>query len=112
MILFNGVLAPLTLPLRAAFPLPPPVVMNKFMLPRSLGPNVQQKDVVLVNPPIASGAPIALIQRTLDGLPCPRHLRVLASNAAPLLLSRPDARTLVVRRAGGLLERLIDGGFF
>jgi hypothetical protein len=112
LIVMHGVLAPLTLPVKAAFPMGPRRWMEKFMLPSSLGVDAGKQDLVIVNAPCAMAGMISLLVRDADGLPLPRRLRFLTSGIRPVTLRRTNARTLVARSDLGLIERGIDALFY
>jgi hypothetical protein len=75
----HGVFAPVVLPYRAGNPLGPKPLMDRFDVKTPLGPSVREQSVVIVNAPSAPHACYLPLQRGLDGLPVPRHTRVLAS---------------------------------
>jgi hypothetical protein len=76
-------------------------------------PAVANQTLVLVNPPDAYFADLSRFSRAWRGEPAPARTLRLASAATPVEVSRPDARTLVLRPEGGLfpdpLNRVFRG---
>lgn len=74
-------------------------------------PGVPGHTLVLVDPPDASRASFLHFYRLASGRPVPARIYRLASGLAPMELSRPDARTLVVRSADGFFPAPQDRVF-
>jgi hypothetical protein len=77
--------------------------MDRFNVTAPLGPSVQGQSVVMVNAPSAPHACSLPIQRWSNGLPVPRHTRVLASGLTAVTVERPHSNVLVVRPKKGYL---------
>jgi len=75
------------------------------------GPEFAGQDLVIVNHPIVFYGHYFQTARVLAGQSAPRRVRVLAPGAVPVLVSRPDERTLLVRPEGGFLGQPFDGVF-
>lgn len=102
------VLAPLALPLRAAYPVGPEDYMDKFHVRTPLDASAADKAVVVINAPSAIHVGYIGALNMLEGRPVPKFTRVLTSGPAASTVSRPDARTLIVRPDGGYLVWLFD----
>ena len=107
-VFIHGVLAPIFLPLRAAYPLGPKSLLDQMMFRASMGPEVAHQDVILVNTPFVLFTAYLPIMRTLDHLAVPRHVRNLSPSAAAVTLYRPDENTLIVRPDPCYLEPAMD----
>lgn len=64
------------------------------------GPEITRQTVVIVNVPSAGLVGGALLFKAAQGQLIPSNTRLLAASAAPVRLSRVDARTLIVRTDG------------
>jgi hypothetical protein len=111
-ILIHLIIAPLALPVRAAYPMMPKKITDKIMISGPLDNTVKNQDLVIVNPPLA----FLVIQSPLvwesNNQPMPRHLRVLTSSLLrPVKVYRQDARTLVVRPEYGFYAAVFDSLF-
>ena len=111
-ILIHLVIAPLVLPVRAAYPMIPKKFANKLMLTEALDESVVNQDLVIVNPPIT----FLMLQSPMvwecNNQPMPRHLRILTSSLfQPVEIYRPDAKTLVVRPTYGFYAYVLDALF-
>jgi hypothetical protein len=99
------VVAPLVLPFQAAG-------WRNFYAPMyaavALDPPVAEQSLVIVNGPLAFLTCYLPIVRAVEGLPVPRHTRVLFPSLAAMQIQRPDARTLVLTPRGGYLARPVD----
>ena len=101
-VLLHIIVAPLALPWRAAYPAGPKIV-EQFSLHTPPDASIEQQDVVVVNAPSMLHLAYYQVECELNGQPVPRHLRVLASGLQPVLVHRPDARTLVIQPQRGYL---------
>lgn len=97
LIFVHGIVAPVLLPIRSAFPFGPTSFMKQMEFRVELGPEVAQQDVILVNAPVVLFTAYLPIKRALAGEPVPRHLRVLSPSGAAVRLHRTNASTLVVQ---------------
>ncbi len=111
LVVVHGIIAPLLLPLNAVSAATAEPYIQKAVNDAPLGPDLAAQDLILVNPPIMFYAHALLTVRTLEGVPMPRHLRVLAPGLVQLEVSRPDERTLVIRPDGGFLAFPFDNLF-
>lgn len=102
-IALHCVVAPLALPIRAAFP-DGGAMADRFGIQVAFDPSIEQQDLVLVNPPSVMHVAYFLAEREERGLPAPRRVRALASGRQAVAVSRPDERTLVVRPARGFIS--------
>ena len=101
--------APVFLAARSAMPMGPPSLLEKIQVSLPMGAEVEQQSVVVVTAPMPLASLYLPIRRALDGLPVPAHTRVLAPHyPTPVVIHRPDARTLVIRPADGYLARSAD----
>ena len=107
LLLVHVLIAPLALPVRAAYPVGPPIV-DQFYLRAPLDEHVEQQTVVLVNPPIFMCVVFAMADREARGLPVPHGIRFLASGWQPVELRRLDDRTLIVHPADGFITELFE----
>jgi hypothetical protein len=111
LVFIHGILAPLALPFRAGYPVGPKGFIEKLLFLTPMDGSLARQDLVIVNLPIALLAGYTMVVRELEGLPVPRHTRVLAHGFAPTSIHRRDERTLVVRPRDGYLawtaERLV-----
>jgi hypothetical protein len=104
----HAVFAPITLPLRAGNPLGPKAVMDRFEVKTPLGPSVREQSVVIVNAPSPLHASCLPIQRGVNGLPVPRHTRVLAPGMRSVRIRRPSKNVLIIRPEKGYLYWVAD----
>jgi hypothetical protein len=105
------VLAPLMLPLNAMSAATMEPYLQGPARAADLGPGIEEKDLILVNPPIVFLTNYFILVRSLEGLPAPRRQRVLAPGSVALQMSREDAHTLVIRPDGGFLHGPFDNVF-
>ncbi|MCC6698248.1 MAG: hypothetical protein IT365_21675 [Candidatus Hydrogenedentes bacterium] len=104
-------MAAISLPIRAYSP----TIMQQVtdcIETASLGPEVREQTVVLVNAPSHFYAMYLPVLRTLSGEPCPKRVRSLGPNpesfafeSVPMRIRRTDAHTLVIRPEGGYEAR-------
>jgi hypothetical protein len=111
-ILIHLIIAPLALPVRAAYPMMPKKFTDKLMMTEALDESVKSQDLVVVNPPIT----FLFLQSPLvwegNSQPIPRHLRILTSSLfQPVKIYRPDAKTLIVRPEYGYYTFVLDALF-
>ncbi len=107
-VVIHLVIAPLALPFRAAHPTAPKVIEERFYVRAALPPSVADQTVVIVNAPSPLHAGLLPLLRTLDGLPVPRHTRVLAPALPRVTVRRLDDRTLSIRPERGYLSWILD----
>jgi hypothetical protein len=112
-VVIHCILAPLLLPVRVIYPLGSREYLDQFRVRTPFDESVARQDVVIVNAPNELMVGELPIERALDGLPGPRHTRALAPTTHPVVLSRPDVHTLVVRPMEGFMStpgsRLLRG---
>jgi hypothetical protein len=108
LVVVHGVLAPIALRFRAGNPMGPRSLTDRFDVRTPLGPSVREQSVVIVNAPSAPHACYLPVQRASDGLPVPRHTRVLASGMPSVTIRRPHKNVLVVRPGKGYLDWVAD----
>ena len=111
-ILIHLIIAPLALPVRAAYPMMPKKFLDKIMITEGLDESVVNQDLVIVNPPITFlmlGSPMVW---ECNNQPIPRHLRILTSILfQPVKIYRADAKTLVIRPEYGYYAFVLDALF-
>jgi hypothetical protein len=107
----HAVYAPIGLPFRAANPMGPKWVEDRFYVHTPLEPSVRDKTLVIVNAPSPVHASYLILRRELSGLPVPRHTRVLAPAMPAVKIRRVDERTLAIRPEGGYLRWALDRVF-
>lgn len=110
-VLIHCVAGPVLLCVHAANPMGPKSLLEKFHVTVPMDRTVEQQDVVIVNIPVAMIAGYLQTMRALDGLPVPRHVRVLAPSSDAVQLRRTDPHTLVLRPDKGYLWWPFDEGF-
>jgi hypothetical protein len=111
-ILIHLIIAPLALPLRAAYPMMPKKITDKLMISGPLDNTVKNQDLVIVNPPLAFLVMQSPLVWESNNQPMPRHLRILSSSLLrPVKVYRQDARTLVVRPEYGFYAAVFDALF-
>jgi hypothetical protein len=108
-IALHVVMAPLLLPLRAVVPkyLANTIERQADSAPRDQG--LRGKTLVMVNAPNVMVAMYVPIRIAVGEHPAPAYYRCLGSTFAAVTVSRPDARTLVLRPEGGYLASPMDG---
>ncbi|MDD5328192.1 MAG: hypothetical protein PHY02_10340 [Phycisphaerae bacterium] len=108
-ILAHLIVAPLTLPLRAAYPMMPKRFTDKLMIRGPLDNSVKDKDLVIVNPPVTFLFLLNTLAWEANNQPMPRHLRILTSSLfRPVKIYRPDVNTLVVSPEYGFYAWVLD----
>jgi hypothetical protein len=110
-VLIHLIVAPLLLPLNAVSASTTEQWLQKPARMADLGPGIEQKDLILVNPPIVFLANYFIAVRSLEGLPAPQRQRVLAPGNVAVHIERTDPRTLVIRPDGGFLAGPFDDVF-
>jgi hypothetical protein len=111
-ILIHLIIAPLALPLRAAYPIMPKKFTDKFIISGPLDSSVKNRDLVIVNPPVAFFFLINTLVWESNNQPMPRHLRILTSSLfRPVKVYRWDAKTLVVQPEYGYCTFILDALF-
>jgi len=111
-ILAHLIIAPLVLPVRAAYPMMPKKFTAKLMISGPLDDSIKNQDLVIVNPPIAFSVIISSLVWESDNQPTPRHLRILTSSLGrPVKVYRQDAKTLTVRPEWGYYAWALDAMF-
>ena len=109
LVLVHLAYAPLALAVRSAMPIGPPGLLDRLQVSVPMGPEVERQSVVIVTAPIPFAAVYLPIRRALDDLPVPAFTRILApSYPAPVVVHRPDSRTLVIRPENGYLAMSAD----
>jgi hypothetical protein len=111
LLVIHAGLAPLLLPLRAANPVGPRSVEQRFYVPRLLAPEVEGQTVIVVNAPSPVHACCLPLLQELNHGPVPRHTRVLAPALPAVAVRRIDERTLMVRPERGYLRWVMDQVF-
>lgn len=102
-------LAPLAMPIRAAWPMGPPFLLDQLRPSEPMDPSIAGEDLIVVNPPEAFLMLESALMWAADGDPLPRRIRVLmSSRLQPVEVYRPDERTLVLRPEAGFLRGLAD----
>jgi hypothetical protein len=107
----HAVIAPITLPLRAANPVGPGWVEDRLYVHTPLGPGLEDRTVVILNAPSAVNASYFILRREVSGQSVPRHTRVLAPAIPSVKIHRLDERTLAIRPKGGYLRWFLDQVF-
>ncbi len=103
LVLVHMIMAPILLPLRAAYPIGPRSFDKDYYAQCLAGGAVEKQDLIIVNQPVPLYTVWLLCMRELNGQPVPRHTRVLAPGIPSVSINRPDARTLVIRPQNGYL---------
>ena len=107
----HAVIAPITLPMRAANPVGPGWVEERLYVHTPLGTGLEDRTVVIVNAPSAVNASYFILRRDAGGQSIPRHTRVLAPAIPSVTIRRLDERTLAIRPKGGYLRWFLDQVF-
>src|SRR5262249_54884937 len=102
------VIAPIALPLRAAFPMGPEALGRGLFVQMPLDQSVEKQSVVIVNAPSPLHAGYLPLLRELNGAPVPRWTRVLAPGLPTVTIRRTDARSLAIRPERGYLDWVLD----
>ena len=111
-ILSHLIVAPLALPVRAAYPMMPKKFTEKLMISGPLDDFIKNQDLVIVNPPVAFTVILSSLVWESNNQPMPRHLRVLTSSLGrSVKVYRQDVRTLTVRPEWGYYAWALDAMF-
>ncbi len=111
-ILIHLIIAPLALPVRAAYPMIPKKFSDKLMITGGLDESVENQDLVIVNPPITFLMVHSPMVWECNNQPLPRHLRILTSSLfQPVEIYRPDAKTLILRPTYLFYAHVLDSLF-
>jgi hypothetical protein len=102
-VITHFVFAPTMLFLQSHWPLGWPDMWEAIQEIPEITAADSDRDLIIVNHPLAISTMYALITRAYDGRPTPRTTTVLAPSSSLMVVSRLDERTLLVR---------VDGGFF
>jgi hypothetical protein len=108
LLLINGAMAPLLLPMRARGGLTLSEALDRANASLPSDPAITGKVVVLVNPPGVPMAAYLPIIRAATGVPRPKAQYWLATSTSALSLERVDATSLKVRPAAGFLANPAD----
>ncbi|MHC4125319.1 MAG: hypothetical protein ACYSRR_02555, partial [Planctomycetota bacterium] len=104
LILVHLIIAPLALPIRAGNPTGPKKLMDQFCIKSPLDQSIENKDLIIINPPVALLGSFSPVAWAANGQPVPRHFRVLTSSLfKPVVVRRPDEKTLIIRPRYGYL---------
>lgn len=108
LLMFHGVWAPLNLPLSTFSPALLAREMDRDVESLPNDPALASQDLILVNPPIPFLAGYYPMLRAIRQGTVPAHTRVLAPGTEPLVIFRPDERSLRIRPRGGFLSGPMD----
>jgi len=107
-IFLHIIIAPLTLPARAAFPAGPDRWSEQLQVQIPADEAVENQDVVIVNAPSAIHAAWSVVRALLSGHTIPRHTRVLAPAVPSVEVFRVNAQTITVRPQDGYFAWKFD----
>jgi hypothetical protein len=111
-ILTHLIIAPLALPVRAAYPMIPKKYLEKLIITEGLDKSVENQDLIIVNPPITFLMLQSPMMWECNNQPLPRRIRILASSLLqPVEINRPDSKTLVVKPSYGFYAYVLDSLF-
>jgi len=108
LLIVHGFVAPVGLLARSAMPVGPKSIMASMLVQTLMDESVEHQTVVLVTAPVAFATTYLPVTRALDGLPVPAQVRLLAPYQPPVVVTRPDSRTLVIRPKDGYLKHPLD----
>jgi len=108
LVVIHGLIAPVGLALRAAYPVGPPLLHTRLYVRTPLDQSVTQQTVVLVNPPSVIHACYLPTLREMAGEPVPKRIRALAPGLPSVTVRRIDTHTLVIRPERGYLTLFFD----
>jgi hypothetical protein len=100
--------SPLLLPVRAAQMQILGRALDGSIASLSRAPAVAERTVVIVNPPVDVFASYAQPELAWKRAPRPPSLYWLTNGSSELRVSRPDAQTLTIERAGGFLSTALE----
>ncbi len=107
-IVVHVLIAPLVFPFRAANPLGPRWIEQRFYVPHLTADDLPDRTLVIVNAPSVAHAGYLIFRQDLAGLPVPKHTRVLAPAIPSVSIRRTDERTLEVTPQWGYLKTVLD----
>jgi hypothetical protein len=107
----HAVWAPLVFPFRATSPLGLWWVESRLYVDAPLGPEIEEKTLVIVNAPSVAHAGYLVFRHLANGRPIPRHIRVLAPAVPGVTIRRLDERTLEITPRWGYLQFVLDRVF-
>ncbi len=111
-ILVHLIISPPVLMFRAAYPIMPKKIVDKFMINGPLDDSIENQDLIVVNSPLAFIAMTSPLIWETNNYPMPRRLRALTSSLfRPVRMHRPDANTLVVQPEYGYYAWVLDALF-
>lgn len=103
------ILAPLAMPVRAAWFMGPPGLVDQLRPAEPMDPSIASQTLIVVNPPEALVLMESILKWSADGQPLPRRLRALVSSRLRTVeVRRLDERTLVLRPEAGFMHGLAD----
>ena len=105
---FHLVLAPVLLFVGSANPSGPRRVRDSMYIHMAFDEQIQEQDLILLNPPSHMHAAYHSLLRAYDGLPVPRRLRTLANGLVSIEVTRSSDRSLVIEAELGYLTWLLD----
>lgn len=111
LLLVHAVAAPLLLPRVARSFVAVEPFLQRPALDLAGGEALASRHLVILDHPFPFGGCYLVPVRDLAGLPVPRSMHQLAPGGAPLLVSRPDERTLVLRPERGFVSAPLDDLF-
>jgi hypothetical protein len=107
----HAVWAPLAFPFRSTSPLGLWWVENRLYVRTSLGPEIGEKTLVIVNAPSVAHAGYLVFRQLAIGRSIPRHTRVLAPAVPGVTIRRLDEHTLEITPRWGYLHLALDRVF-
>ena len=107
----HAVWAPLAFPFRSTSPIGLWWVEHRLYVNAPLGPEIEEKTVVVVNAPSAAHAAYLPFRQLAVGKPVPRHTRVLAPAVPTVTIRRLDEHTLEITPGWGYLDLALDHVF-
>ncbi|HOW71451.1 MAG TPA: hypothetical protein PKY77_12680 [Phycisphaerae bacterium] len=103
------IIAPLIMPIRAAWFMGPPGLLDQLRPAEPMDPSITGQTLIVVNPPEALVLMESVLKWSADGQPLPRRLRALTSSRLqPVEVQRLDEQTLTLRPKAGFLNGLAD----
>jgi hypothetical protein len=103
--LIHGVIAPCTMPVRAAALAPLTAIIDRLDAGIPKDAAVRGKTVIVVNAPVAVSLNYTQVQRAARGEPRPEQLLILASSSSELSVQRTGPASLRLELAEGFLRR-------
>lgn len=108
LVVFHGIIAPIGLTLRAAYPVGTPGFHTKLYVRTPFDKAVAEQTLVLVNPPSVIHACYLPALREMAGEPVPKRVRALAPGLPSVTVRRLDTHALIVRPERGYLNLFFD----